>query len=415
VTKQDAQKWDQLDLDWTEFHPNARSILDDPFFWDLVDHYSPNGSDGGYDVFMGYKQWRIQNPPGKEKEFLDNLIKGWGFNEISCNDEAAHGMLDNALIALAFAAIKFDGTCSEWSAKSALQAIARRRQFPSDYRHEIFDKIKNKLLMFAPDYKDLEPVIHAEEDEEPDEIIEQQNNQKQHRQDTASKAKVLLKNIDPDGPVYVDARLSKGGEPFDSLMPVPGFPRWICHNETVEIEMGNYPEILYKRATNKFDQQLSPDQLEFMWIYRIGNPRGVVISAFLNKHVRRSLQEIESIREFDKTYGKSYDDRNRLDEKWAARLRYESSNYVVEPFARKILLNRFLIFLRVVNKKSGKTAQRMILESYHDEAIVLFKKIELKKGMINVVLDPMHYASYAARGFPFNMQVPLALILDGDP
>lgn len=256
-----------------------------------------------------------------------------------------------------------------------------------------------------------------------------QQNLEPHGQDAASKgkskAKVSLKNIDPNGPIYLDARLSKGGRTFNSLPRVDGFPRWIFQNETVEIEMGDNTEILYQRASNEFDQELSADQFEFMWIYRVGNPRGVEITGYLTEGIRRTIQEIERIREFHKNYpGHNADcddagcgdpEHNSFDEKWIARLRYESSKYIIEPFAKKIGRREYLLFLRAVDKTTGKSGHRLIVETYHDEAVRLFKKIGLKKGMVQILLNPMHSVLYTSRGFSHTLEVPIDLILDGEP
>jgi hypothetical protein len=188
--------------------------------------------------------------------------------------------------------------------------------------------------------------------------------------------------------------------------------------------MGDNTEILYQRATNEFDQELSADQFEFGCLYRVGNPRGVEIKSYLTEGIRRTLQEIEEIREFHKNYpGHNADcddpdcddpEHNSFDEKWIARLRYESSRYIIEPFAKKIGRLEPLLFVRAMDKKTGKSGHRLIVETDHDLAAVLLKKIEQKKGMVKILLNPMHSSLYTSRGFSHTLEVPIDLILDGE-
>ena len=39
--------WELLDIDWSHYHPRARQVLDDPFFWECASDLAPNGNDTG--------------------------------------------------------------------------------------------------------------------------------------------------------------------------------------------------------------------------------------------------------------------------------------------------------------------------------------------------------------------------------
>src|SRR4051794_19424192 len=72
--------WQQLDIDWTEFHPAARILLDDPFFWDCTDGYSPHGNDTGADLIDEFVKWRKSHTQESPQSFLSQLLDQWGIS-----------------------------------------------------------------------------------------------------------------------------------------------------------------------------------------------------------------------------------------------------------------------------------------------------------------------------------------------
>src|SRR5262249_41806890 len=56
--------WERLGMDWRDFHPDARKILDDPFFWECSNDFAPNGNDTGADLLADYRKWLRRNPSG---------------------------------------------------------------------------------------------------------------------------------------------------------------------------------------------------------------------------------------------------------------------------------------------------------------------------------------------------------------
>jgi len=54
--------WERLEIDWDRFHPRARELLNDPFFWEGANDFAPHGSDTGCDVFADYRKWARRHP-----------------------------------------------------------------------------------------------------------------------------------------------------------------------------------------------------------------------------------------------------------------------------------------------------------------------------------------------------------------
>ena len=54
--------WERLGIDWDDWHPAARKLLNDPFFWDQGSDYSPHGNDTGADLLADFKKWHGQHP-----------------------------------------------------------------------------------------------------------------------------------------------------------------------------------------------------------------------------------------------------------------------------------------------------------------------------------------------------------------
>jgi uncharacterized protein YfeS len=124
-SKRDAMSpWEKLGIDWEDFHPRAREILDDPFFWDCVDDFSPNGNDTGADLLESYRDWLKRHADGQPIQFLERLAKQWGYTGFEVMDDEVR---DEAAIALAFADIKLRATCDQRARRLALEAIERQQ------------------------------------------------------------------------------------------------------------------------------------------------------------------------------------------------------------------------------------------------------------------------------------------------
>jgi uncharacterized protein YfeS len=130
--------WDLLDIDWSDYHPNARQWLDDPFFWECVDDDAPHGNDTGADVLEMFRAWRRRNKATPAARFLPRLLKEWDFearvHALSCkplsawtrDDEMALEVNDQAAIALAFAQLKLEAAIDRDVVVAALASIDRQ-------------------------------------------------------------------------------------------------------------------------------------------------------------------------------------------------------------------------------------------------------------------------------------------------
>ena len=135
-TRFDALPWDaRLGIEWTDFHPNAKILLNAPLFWDVVDDNSPHGNDTGADILEDFKRWRVKNKEVPPLRFLDRRLASWGFDAFSSSLRAEVPVLpaatieptrDEAAIALAFALIKLEGKCDAATRQRAVEAIDRQ-------------------------------------------------------------------------------------------------------------------------------------------------------------------------------------------------------------------------------------------------------------------------------------------------
>jgi uncharacterized protein YfeS len=116
--------WEKLGIEWEDFHPRAREILDDPFFWDCLDDFSPNGNDTGADLLQSYRDWLKRHSDGQAMRFLECLARQWGYTDTEHMDEEVR---DEAAIGLAFADIKLRATCDQQARRLALEAVERER------------------------------------------------------------------------------------------------------------------------------------------------------------------------------------------------------------------------------------------------------------------------------------------------
>lgn len=130
--------WELLEIDWSHYHPRAKEILDDPFFWERADDLAPNGNDTGADLLDDYRRWDKRNRNRSPMDFLDQLIPRWGIKPIDWSitdekavraikqeDPIALSLCDEAAIGLAFAVIKMRATCPSNVIDMALAALIR--------------------------------------------------------------------------------------------------------------------------------------------------------------------------------------------------------------------------------------------------------------------------------------------------
>jgi uncharacterized protein YfeS len=119
--------WERLGIDWREFHPDARKVLDDPFFWECSNDFAPNGNDTGADLLADYRKWLRRNPSEDPITFYREQIRRGGFPPEPSSD-LDRTVMDEAAVALAFAEFKLRAECRPAVAALAVAAIQRQRQ-----------------------------------------------------------------------------------------------------------------------------------------------------------------------------------------------------------------------------------------------------------------------------------------------
>jgi uncharacterized protein YfeS len=126
--------WEQIDIHWADYRPAAREILNDPFFWSEIDGHAPHGNDTGADLMNDFRRWRRSHKSRPPIEFLERVLRGWGFStdwkrlpvaEWDSSVELAMCTHAEAAVALAFALIKLEGSCDGAVRAVALEAIDR--------------------------------------------------------------------------------------------------------------------------------------------------------------------------------------------------------------------------------------------------------------------------------------------------
>jgi uncharacterized protein YfeS len=117
--------WTRLDIDWKFFHPNARALLPDPWFWNESEDFAPNGNDDGSDVLsimqkrkkiaeftstsFGRLAAQFSYDPSEDPETWDAHLQGHYFNFV---------------VGVAFAHLKLKGFCPLWLRDKALATMA---------------------------------------------------------------------------------------------------------------------------------------------------------------------------------------------------------------------------------------------------------------------------------------------------
>ena len=73
---------ENYDLEWElspeNAHPIAKENLEEEFFWDICNDYSPLGNDTGADVLHHYRKWRKSNPSTNSNVFLKQILSQVG-------------------------------------------------------------------------------------------------------------------------------------------------------------------------------------------------------------------------------------------------------------------------------------------------------------------------------------------------
>jgi hypothetical protein len=119
--------WERLNIEWRDFHSDARRILGDPFFWEQANDFSPHGNDTGADLLTEYRHWLSSHPADDPLVFYEYLMARWGFSPKAA-DPTIRSAMDEAAVALAFAELKLRAHCRASALTLAEAAVQRQRQ-----------------------------------------------------------------------------------------------------------------------------------------------------------------------------------------------------------------------------------------------------------------------------------------------
>jgi len=141
--------WDKLGVDWEDYHPRAREVLDDVFYWECADDFAPNGNDTGADVLTEYQEWRQSHRKSSVDAFFADLMTGWEVTwPAASHDEFSFRTHGEASIGLAFAQLKIDAGCEAPVRQRALEAIDLERQRMRE-RHPDWELLDERLKSLA--------------------------------------------------------------------------------------------------------------------------------------------------------------------------------------------------------------------------------------------------------------------------
>jgi uncharacterized protein YfeS len=118
--------WARLEIDWKAFHPNARKLLPEPFYWDGGDDFAPHGNDEGSDVFAEMQKYP-RNAAFTEDTFasLAGHFEHASEDEIAKADDRDETRYLDFVVAVAFGHIKLHGFCPSWLRDKALSVMTR--------------------------------------------------------------------------------------------------------------------------------------------------------------------------------------------------------------------------------------------------------------------------------------------------
>ncbi len=164
--------WELLEIDWSLYHPKAREILDETYFWECADDLAPHGNDTGADLLEDYRRWDKRNRTASPLVFLDRLLKRWDIKPIDwaitdnkavqkCqqDDPIALSVCNEAVIALAFAVVKMRSECPPDVIQMALAGLTRTAILVKDSSlneeikaswYQAIAKMKTKLESLLP-------------------------------------------------------------------------------------------------------------------------------------------------------------------------------------------------------------------------------------------------------------------------
>lgn len=126
-------------------HPKFNEIIEDEFYYDLTDDFSPFGNDTGAEILLELSEWVQENQHDKGiQEWMFDYIDSFGFeyesqgvsqldniediNQVIHEDEFMINCMDQAIIATGFGQLKITGKINAQLLEITKKAINRQIQ-----------------------------------------------------------------------------------------------------------------------------------------------------------------------------------------------------------------------------------------------------------------------------------------------
>lgn len=107
-------------------HPNAKRLMNDEFFFSVIEETAPFGSDDGADTYAGFKDWRATHGSESPVQFLHDQIENWGYPQFDIRETSIEKLtpylkqndlgirymtgIDAAIVATAFGQLYLEGS-----------------------------------------------------------------------------------------------------------------------------------------------------------------------------------------------------------------------------------------------------------------------------------------------------------------
>ena len=120
-------------------HPVARKLMNEDFFWNILDDNAPFGNDDGADTLSYWRKWRRANPHGKVMDFIADIFQRYDVSYPEWERKSGNvapidfvgilttSMGNNVVIATTFGQLMDEGYVEPELATLARKAIANEK------------------------------------------------------------------------------------------------------------------------------------------------------------------------------------------------------------------------------------------------------------------------------------------------
>jgi uncharacterized protein YfeS len=122
-------------------HPNAKLLMNDSFFFNVIEETAPFGSDDGSDTYAGFSDWRKNHTSDNPVIFLNQQINYWGYAKFDIEETDIEKLkpylksdemniqymkgIDQAIVAIAFGQLYLEGNIDSEIKELAKKSIKR--------------------------------------------------------------------------------------------------------------------------------------------------------------------------------------------------------------------------------------------------------------------------------------------------